>query len=363
MDGKEKDGNKSNSATVDFSDEEIPEFRKVRSRSNSGNKNRNEKGKKTAKRRLNKPCKLIKKLSNKERRYKSPVTDRSSSDESESSDGELSESSGSDSDRSSNGSDLEDSTLESEINMSLPSTSDEFSDLEIENKIKERGRKCERSKDEKKKRKRTHTRSRSRSKKSRQDEVKKRRQKRKRESDSDDEQIMKIMKLVKSELKKGKKKSRNGKNKTTRNANLTPIKSPSEPMIYEPALQKNAVPRAVIRNSAQLVNDRRGDELEPDITGFNIPKRKNTKMPDSIILSPIEKDKDNAFKYCTELSSTFKGDSALDNKMFNCDDFISSSLYKKLLRCDRFVDVRMLAQIEWKKLPALPEQFVGGSPL
>ena len=79
------------------------------------------------------------------------------------------------------------------------------------------------------------------------------------------------------------------------------------------------------------------------------PKRKNLKMPDSILLPPIEKDKDNAFKYCTELSSTFEGDSALDNKMVDHDDFISynwTSLHKKLLRCDRFVDVKMLAQIE-----------------
>ena len=96
------------------------------------------------------------------------------------------------------------------------------------------------------------------------------------------------------------------------------------------------------------------------------PKRKNSKTPDSIMLSPIEKDKDNAYKCCTELSSTFEGESALDNKMFDRDDFISynwTSLHKKLLRCDRFVDVRMLAQIESEKLPALPEQFVGDSPL
>ena len=84
------------------------------------------------------------------------------------------------------------------------------------------------------------------------------------------------MKLVKQELKKDKTKSKSGNRHGKKQgqakidghsqlpkqqSNLTPVKSPSEPTVYAPALQKNAVPRNTTAN-------RSSRDLQNDISAF-----------------------------------------------------------------------------------------------
>ena len=228
------------------------------------------------------------KLSNKEKRYRSPPSEESSSEES--TEGELTET-----DQSVLSSeDGEDTDLESEIMMSLPSTYDEFSDAEIKEKLKEREKLL------KQRQSRSRTRSPRKHRKpdssaesssplhKRGSAKNSRKQKHKKSVNSDDEQMLKIVRLVKKEMKKSKKKSKSskkGKAMQISDKIVTPliknplIKSPSETTNYTPAITKNLVPREVANrlgmNSTNLQQEDKADDIANFLQSMRLISDKN----------------------------------------------------------------------------------------
>ena len=177
---------------------------------------------------------------------KSPKVDKS---DIESEDGELDSESDSDTNTEKNLTSDEGSEISLTIDLNKDDTID--SDSAESRASKRRSRSPKRS--EKKRRrnsKKSKSRSRSRSRSHHRDREERRERKRRKEkraksrdlsnSEDEDEQVLRIVKLVREQMKRGNS-SRGQSSETPRK--LTPVKSPSASTIYTPAIKRNEIPR------------------------------------------------------------------------------------------------------------------------
>ena len=289
---KERSGTRSRSVSRQRNLEEDLEYRDYETRKHNSPKKRNTKN---GKGRKNSRPKSKFESKRYRSRSRSPLTERSSADETDSTGGRSTDWS----DSASEGELSSDSNSEISMNIGTPGTTELSSDEEdrqkkaVKRRTKERKSRS-RSRSRGRSRTRYHKsrhsdreRSTSRAKESRDKETKTRKRKRKRESDSEEEELHRLMCMVKRQLKQTRRK-RKSKSKTNNISiqkrgipGVNVVKSPSEPSVYSPALKQNYVPRAErLNRERDLTMEDRHNEVAQFLSKMRLFPEKDSRSRD-----------------------------------------------------------------------------------